>query len=341
MFSVAITEQTLTTERHTCSYLAAGPEDGPLIIFVHGWPELSLSWRHQLPFFAGMGFRVIAPDMRGYGKSSVYSRHEDYCLEKNVEDMIQLLDSLGRESAIWVGHDWGSPVVWGLASHHPHLCEGVASLCVPYLSIENGLDQLIGSVDRKVYPVDEFPAGQWEYMCFYEENFENATKVMDASPLKMTKLLFRKGEPTGVNKVTGTAMIRKTGGWFEGADEPPDTPRDEDILTQEDMRTYAGALESNGFFGPNSSYMNHKVNAEYTSRALNLGVIEIPALFLGGRFDFTCETISSSLAEPMRKYCRNLSEAVIDSGHWMAQEKPSEVNRELVKWLVNQDLCSI
>ena len=60
------------TLRHTTHYLAAGPETGPLIIFIHGWPELSISWRHQLPFFAAMGFRAIAPDMRGYGDSSVY-----------------------------------------------------------------------------------------------------------------------------------------------------------------------------------------------------------------------------------------------------------------------------
>ena len=69
---ITVTENTLETSRHTTGYLAAGPTDGPLLIFVHGWPELSLSWRHQISTFAGLGFRVVAPDMRGYGRSATY-----------------------------------------------------------------------------------------------------------------------------------------------------------------------------------------------------------------------------------------------------------------------------
>ncbi|MDQ2802249.1 MAG: alpha/beta fold hydrolase, partial [Pseudomonadota bacterium] len=78
----AITEHVAKTGDHTTFYLAAGAADAPVIVFVHGWPELSISWRHQLPCFAALGFRCIAPDMRGYGRSSVYSRHEDYALER-------------------------------------------------------------------------------------------------------------------------------------------------------------------------------------------------------------------------------------------------------------------
>src|SRR5579872_2554747 len=108
---VSITEHTVKTDQHTSFYLAAGPEDGPLVIFVHGWPELSISWRHQLPALAALGFRAIAPDMRGYGRSSVYGKHDDYAQELIVRDMIELLDSTGRAKAVWVGHDWGSPFV--------------------------------------------------------------------------------------------------------------------------------------------------------------------------------------------------------------------------------------
>ena len=106
-----ITEHTLKTARHTTGYLACGAQAAPLLVFVHGWPELSLSWRHQLPAFAALGFRCIAPDMRGYGRSSTYARHEDFAQELIVADMLELLASLGRERAVWVGHDWGSPVV--------------------------------------------------------------------------------------------------------------------------------------------------------------------------------------------------------------------------------------
>jgi len=118
---------------HTSFYLACGATDAPLIIFVHGWPELSISWRHQLPVFAALGFRAIAPDMRLYGRSTVYTQHEDYAVQHAVSDMLALLQSLGRDKALWVDHDWGSPVVWSLASHHPERCVGIANLCVPYL----------------------------------------------------------------------------------------------------------------------------------------------------------------------------------------------------------------
>ena len=91
-----VTEHTVKTNRHTTGYLACGAESAPLLIFCHGWPELSLSWRHQLPAMAALGFRCIAPDMRGYGRSSTYRRHEDFAQELIVEDMLELLASLGR-----------------------------------------------------------------------------------------------------------------------------------------------------------------------------------------------------------------------------------------------------
>ena len=92
-----ITEHTVKTDRHTTFYLAAGPMVGPLLIFIHGWPELSTSWRHQLPALAALGFRCVAPDMRGYGRSSVPGRHEDYAQAEIVADMIDLLNALSRE----------------------------------------------------------------------------------------------------------------------------------------------------------------------------------------------------------------------------------------------------
>ena len=107
-----VTENTVKTPRHTSFYLACGAKDAPLIIFIHGWPELSISWHHQLRCFGALGFRAVAPDMRGYGRSSVYSHHdEDYAIEHMVKDMLDFLDKIGVEKAIWIGHDWGSMVV--------------------------------------------------------------------------------------------------------------------------------------------------------------------------------------------------------------------------------------
>jgi pimeloyl-ACP methyl ester carboxylesterase len=153
-----------------------------------------------LPALASLGFRAIAPDVRGYGRSSIYPRSSDYAQELIVQDMLELLDSLGRERAVWVGHDWGSPAVWNLASHHPERCEGVANLSVPYYSIERGLDHTITLVDRKVYPEAEYPAGNWDCMRYYEENFAEAIAQMEANVYKFLKLAFRKGDPAGEGK---------------------------------------------------------------------------------------------------------------------------------------------
>ncbi|MEQ8662871.1 MAG: alpha/beta hydrolase, partial [Gammaproteobacteria bacterium] len=201
----AIESRYAQTTRHTTHYLACGPVDGPLIVFVHGWPELSLSWRHQLPVFGGLGFRAVAPDLRGYGRSSVYPEHADYRQQEVVTDMLELLAELGRERAVWVGHDWGSPTVWNLARLYPERCVAVANLCVPYFTIENGLDSLLALVDRRLYPEDEYPAGQWEYMRFYEENFARATAVFEADPYRTVQMLFRKGDPADAGKPAFTA----------------------------------------------------------------------------------------------------------------------------------------
>ena len=332
MTTFPVTEHTVKTARHTTGYLACGRADAPLLIFCHGWPELSLSWRHQLPAFAALGFRSIAPDMRGYGRSSTYTGHADFAQELIVQDMLELLGSLGRDKAAWIGHDWGSPVVWNMAAQHPDKTVGVASLCVPYLSSGFTLDTVVPLVDRALYPETQFPAGQWDYQYFYEESFDKACSGFEANVRNIVKALFRKGDPARVGKPAPTSMVRKAGGWFGGG-ACPDIPRDPDVLTEADMEAYTAALMKNGFFGPDSWYMNHKANGDYARRAKNGGKLAMPVLFLHGAYDTTCETMTSRLAEPMRRDCADLTEVVVKSGHWMAQEKPVEVNAALAKWL--------
>ena len=331
-----VTDHVVKTARHTSFYLACGAADAPPIIFVHGWPELSISWRHQLPCFAALGFRAIAPDMRGYGRSSVYPRHEDYTLEQITADMIELLDSLGHAKAIWVGHDWGSPAVWSVASHHPDRCHGVANLCVPYFPKGFGPRAVAELIDRAIYPAAEFPAGQWEYQLFYRENFEKAHAAFEADVEATVKALFRKGDPAGQGKPSRTAFVRKDGGWFGGRPAAPDLPRDTDVLTEADFRTYAAALKRNGFFGPDSWYMNPEANAAYAETSVNDGRLDMPVLFLHGQYDYTCETVTSRLAEPMRQGCPDLTEAVVPTGHWMAQENPVAVNAALARWIATK-----
>ena len=209
---------------------------------------------------------------------------------------------------------------------------GVASLCVPYLAAGFTLETVVPLVDRSVYPQDKYPAGQWDYQFFYEESFDKVHPVLEANVRNTVKALFRKGNPDAVGKPSRTASVRRDGGWFGGG-AVPDVPRDADVISEADMESYVAALQRNGFFGPDSWYMNHKANGAYAKCARNGGKLAMPVLFLHGAYDTTCETMTSRLPEPMRRDCADLTEVVVKSGHWMAQEKPVEVNAALAKWL--------
>jgi pimeloyl-ACP methyl ester carboxylesterase len=331
--SFPILENVAKSARHTTFFLSCGAADATPIVFLHGWPELAISWRAQLPAFAALGFRAVAPDMRGYGRSSVYPRHEDYALEEIVADMVQLLRALGVKKAIWVGHDWGSPVVWAIAQHHSDLCHGVANLCVPYQPEGFAVETVLPLADRTVYPADKFPAAQWDYQMFYRENFATAVAEFERDVGRTVRVLFRSGNPSGKGKPAPTAQVRANGSWFRGRTSAPDVPRDAALLSEEDERRYVAALERNGFFGPCSWYMNWKANLAYAGRAKAERRLRMPVLFLHADYDYICETLVSRLAEPMRAHCDNLTESMVASGHWMAQEKPVEVNAALAKWV--------
>lgn len=331
-----VTEHVVKTARHTTFYLACGAADAPPIVFVHGWPELSSSWRHQLPCFGALGLRAIAPDMRGYGGSSVYPRHEDYALEHAVADMLELLRHLGHDKAVWVGHDWGSPVVWALASHHPDACVGIANLCVPYFARGFCPQELLPYVDRSIYPEAEYPVGQWDYQYFYEERFDDATRSHEADVRATVRALFRKGNPARMRQPARLSTIRRDGGWFGGTGRAPEVPLDTDVLSEQDLEHYTAALTRSGFFGPNSWYMNHARNQAYALQSLHGGRLEMPVLFLHAKYDTTCETLASRMAEPMRRDCARLTEGVVESAHWMAQERPAAVNAALARWLARE-----
>ena len=107
------------TDRHRTAYIEIGPKAGPLMVFVHGHPELGIIWRSQMEHFAEMGWRCVAPDMRGYGASSVPTEASAYTVREIVGDMVELHDALGGAPAVWVGHDWGSPIVCDPAPDMP------------------------------------------------------------------------------------------------------------------------------------------------------------------------------------------------------------------------------
>ena len=104
MSLVEFTPNRIATAHHVTAWIEAGPAEGPLMIFLHGWPELGLLWRAQLAHFAAAGWRCVAPDMRGYGASSVPARIADYAVRAIVGDMLALHDALGGQPALRIGH---------------------------------------------------------------------------------------------------------------------------------------------------------------------------------------------------------------------------------------------
>lgn len=114
--------------------VADSPPDqqGPLVVLLHGFPESWYSWRHQIPALAGAGYRVVAIDQRGYGRSSKYRVQKAYRIKELVGDVVGVLDSYGAEQAFVVGHDWGAPVAWTFAWLHPDRCAGVVGISVPF-----------------------------------------------------------------------------------------------------------------------------------------------------------------------------------------------------------------
>jgi pimeloyl-ACP methyl ester carboxylesterase len=209
----------------------------------------------------------------------------------------------------------------------------VANLCVPYLPAGFAPDGIIPLVDRSIYPEAAFPAGQWDYQLFYQENFAKARAVFEADVAATVKALFRRGNPAGKGQPARTALVRRDGGWFGGASRAPDLPRDAEVLNEVDLAAYVAALKRTGFFGPNSWYMNPVRNKAYDATSADGGRLVMPVLFLHAAYDYICETIDSRLADPMRAACTDLTEVVVQSGHWMAQEAPIAVNAALARFL--------
>lgn len=205
----------------------------------------------------------------------------------------------------------------------------------PYLPEGLSVESVTPLINREIYPETEFPVGQWDYQLFYRESFELATSAFDADPAAAVRALFRAGSPTSMSKPARTASVRANGGWFNGK-PAPNVPRDARVISEVDESIYAASLSRSGFFGPDSWYMNGDANRSFALRAQDKWRLEMPVLFVHAAFDVVCETLNSKLADPMREWCSDLSEATVKSGHWMAQEKPRELNAALAKWLAEK-----
>lgn len=114
---------------------ASGPKDGPLVLLLHGFPEFSYGWRHQLAPLAAAGFRVVAPDQRGYGHSSKPAGAAPYRIEHMVADVVAIADALKAPTFSVVGHDWGGIVAWRVAADHGDRVDRLVILNAPNLDV--------------------------------------------------------------------------------------------------------------------------------------------------------------------------------------------------------------
>ena len=99
--------------------------EGPLVVLLHGFPESWYSWRHQLPALAAVGYRAVAIDQRGYGRSSKFRVQSAYRIKELVGDVLGVIEAYGEDKAIVIGHDWGAPIAWTFAWLHPERCQAV------------------------------------------------------------------------------------------------------------------------------------------------------------------------------------------------------------------------
>ena len=334
---MSMTTNQAETPRHRTSWIEDGPADGPLMIFIHGWPEIGLLWRAQITHFAAAGWRCVAPDMRGYGGSSVPTSTGAYAVRELVADMVELHDALGGKPAVWVGHDWGSPVVWGMATHHPDRCRAVANLCVPHIARGFALPNLVPLIDRDLYPADKYPVGQWDYWLLHREHFGRTVRAFEADVRATFNASYRTGKRDAVGKPATSADMRSRGGWF-GPKGPPAVPRDEALMPQDVFDALVAAFEKTGFGGADAWYLNDAPNIAYAAEAADFGRIDLPVLFLHAELDTICDTVHSRLADPMREDCTDLTEVTIAGGHMLMLERPDEVNAAIEQWLGDKRL---
>lgn len=274
--------------------------EGPLVVLVHGFPELGYSWRHQVPALVAAGYRVAVPDMRGYGRSDVPPGPEGYDALNLGRDLTGYLDDVGEESAVFVGHDWGANVVWLLATGQPERVRAVAGLSVPFTPPTR-------SVPTEVF---RHRIGEDFYMLWFQEPGV--------------------AEPVLESDVRRTLSTSEVWGADWAAREGEDVRRPR-WMTEADLDVYAEAFERTGFAGGLSYYRNLDRNAELTRDWTDRKVTQ-PAFFLTGSRDPVALFMP---AQGMDGWVTDLRASVVldGAGHWVQQERPDEVNAALLSWL--------
>jgi pimeloyl-ACP methyl ester carboxylesterase len=294
---------------------------GPLVVLVHGWPESWYSWRHQIPFLAKAGYRVAALDVRGYGGSDKPKAVEAYAIKEMCADIAGLITALGETQAILVGHDWGAPIVWNTALFHPEKVRAVAGLSVPHLG--RGPAPRI-ELFRKIYK-DRF----FYQLYFQEPGVAEAELEADVRSSLRKIYYWASGEAMReglrVDKPADARLL-------DGLPDPEPFPA---WLTQADLDYYAGEFQRSGFRGPLNRYRTSELDFAQQAAVADRR-IEQPAAFIGGSLDPVLRFVPGvDMIEAMRAQVTDLRlvRLIEQAGHWVQQERPTEVNDALATFL--------
>ncbi|MBC2876061.1 MULTISPECIES: alpha/beta fold hydrolase [Streptomyces] len=295
--------------------------EGPLVLLLHGFPECWYSWRHQFEPLAAAGYRVVAPDQRGYARSDQPERIDAYTMLHLTGDVVGLIHALGERQAVVVGHDWGAPVAWSTALLRPDLVRGVAGLSVP------------PTPRGTLRPLSEMRAKLGDD--FYQVHFQEPG-VADAEYAADIAGTFR-GLLTAASGDSPTPM----GVVAEGGSATAAMPRPERLpgwLTEADIEVFVGEYARHGeraFTGGLNWYRNIDRSWELLA-AFDSRVIEVPALYMAGDRDLVMafpgmDELLPSLPEVLPGLHRSL--ILPGCGHWTQQERPDEVNAALLDFL--------
>lgn len=295
----------------------AGPKDGLPVVLCHGFPELAYSWRHQLPALAAAGYRAIAPDQRGYGRSGRPDKVTDYDMPHLTGDLVGLLDALGLKKAVFAGHDWGGIVAWSMPLLHPERVLGAIGVNTPFFARP---------------PIDPIAAmramrGDNNYVVFFQKPGE-ADEILARDVGKTFRFFMRRNVVTA-KEFANAPQEAKNFELVRAVQEDESNWRGEPLLSDAEMKYFVDTYKRTGFTGGINWYRNLTRNWEL-SRDIEQKV-NVPSLMIMAEDD---AVLPPSLTEGMERYVPDLEKVLIaGSGHWTQQEKPEETSRAMIEWL--------
>ncbi|XP_010269590.1 PREDICTED: bifunctional epoxide hydrolase 2-like [Nelumbo nucifera] len=289
--------------------------EGPVVLFIHGFPELWYSWRHQIVALAARGYRAVAPDLRGYGDTDAPPSITSYSVFHIVGDLIALLNILGQDQVFVVGHDWGAIIAWYLCLFRPDRVKALVNLSVSFMP-RNPAGKTVQRL-RAAF-------GDNYYICRFQEPGEIEAEFAQAGATKIMKYFL-------TYKKTGPLILPK--GSIRGLHDAPQVDELPPWLTEEDVNYYATKFEQKGFTGGLNYYRALDLTWEITAPWTNVQV-KVPAKFIVGDQDVTYTTPGAKEYIHGGGFKRDvpfLQEVVVMEGvgHFITQERADEISAHI------------